>query len=262
LEPTKETLPGGRSVANPVSTDGGNNLAEGDLGFKNDQLCNYHCGITNPDGSTYGEGWYGTDDYMQFAFTPNTNNSELPVTWAANSVNEQTAGARLPFEPYSGVDPNSGRNAFVFGTMTAPTTFPPGPVGLVPNYLDADLLMLGRGFLTGGAGTAAAPSSRFAPIAERQAAKFFMKAGHGESFGLTGAWNASRAAEVSSVINRHINSDAVLQIAGTYRGNAVTHFVQPSSGLNIFLDASGGFGGGWKLGANQLQSVLTTGRLF
>jgi hypothetical protein len=90
--------------------------------------------------------------------------------------------------------------------------------------------------------------------------KFFTK--HGADFGLTGNWNPARAADASRVIHQHINNPAVSVIQGTYRGNPVTHFVDPKTGLNVVADPAGNFVSGWRLGAEQLESVLTTGRLF
>ena len=50
-------------------------------------------------------------------------------------------------------------------------------------------------------------------------------------------------------------------IQGTYRGQDVTHFVDPISGLNVIGDADGAFFTGWKLGAEQLENVLGRGSL-
>jgi len=90
--------------------------------------------------------------------------------------------------------------------------------------------------------------------------KFFTK--HGNDFGLTGNWNPSRAADASRAIHQHINSPATRVINGTYRGNPVTHYLDPASGLNVIATPSGNFVSAWRLGAEQLESVLATGRLF
>jgi hypothetical protein len=97
-------------------------------------------------------------------------------------------------------------------------------------------------------------------ISDRNLQKVFGK--HGSDFGLTGNWNPSRAAEVRSAILNHLNSPGVQRISGTYRGMKVTHVVDPTTGLNVILDEAGNFVGGWKLGAEQLASVLQSGRLF
>lgn len=50
-------------------------------------------------------------------------------------------------------------------------------------------------------------------------------------------------------------------IKGTYRGQPVTHFVDPQTGLNVIRDSSGNFLSGWKLSPKQLEYVTTTGKL-
>ena len=92
--------------------------------------------------------------------------------------------------------------------------------------------------------------------------KFFTKAGHGAELGLKGNWSPAQAAATRSAINQFINSPGVKVIQGTWHGNQVTHFVNPSTGFNITSDQAGNFVSGWKLSAEQLQSVLTSGRLF
>jgi len=48
---------------------------------------------------------------------------------------------------------------------------------------------------------------------------------------------------------------------GTYRGEPVTHFVEPNTGLNVIRDASNNFLSGWKLNLKQLEHVLRSGKL-
>jgi len=88
------------------------------------------------------------------------------------------------------------------------------------------------------------------------------KKGHAAAFGVTGNWNPSRAAEASRIINQHVNRDGVLAIPGGYKGNDVIHYLDPRSGLNVFSSPGGEFISGWRLGAEQMQGVLTTWRLF
>jgi len=96
----------------------------------------------------------------------------------------------------------------------------------------------------------------------RAVQKFFTKAGHGAELGLKGNWNPAQATATRSAINQFINSPGVKAIQGTWHGNQVTHFVNPSTGFNIMSDPTGNFVSGWKLSTEQLQSVLTSGRLF
>jgi len=90
--------------------------------------------------------------------------------------------------------------------------------------------------------------------------KGFMK--HGADFGLSGKWNPGRAGEFSRAIHQHVNAGGTRAIQGTYRGNAVTHYLDPSTGLNVMADPAGNYVSGWRLGADQLRSVLSTGRLY
>lgn len=59
-----------------------------------------------------------------------------------------------------------------------------------------------------------------------------------------------------------MNSSSVQRVSGTYRAIKGIHIVDPRTGLNVFIDEAGNFIAGWKLGAEQLESVLKTGRLF
>lgn len=97
-------------------------------------------------------------------------------------------------------------------------------------------------------------------VSSRNLQKVFDK--HGADFGLTGNWNPNRAADVLAAIRRHLNSSGTQAIQGVYRGQDVMHYVDPNTGLNVITDLSNNFIGGWKLGAAQLASVLSSGRLF
>lgn len=109
-------------------------------------------------------------------------------------------------------------------------------------------------------GAAREAFSKVLGFTERSLQKGFMK--HGADFGLTGNWNPSRAADFSRVVNQHINAAGVQAIEGTWRGANVTHYLDPSSGLNVMVDPAGNFVGGWRLGPGQLQSVMESGRLY
>ncbi len=112
----------------------------------------------------------------------------------------------------------------------------------------------------GAAPVAEGAFSRVVGFTERNLQKGFSK--HGADFGLGGNWNPSRAAEFSRAVNQQINAAGVEAIEGTYRGASVTHLLNPSTGLNVIVDGAGNFVSGWRLGAEQLQSDLSTGRLF
>jgi hypothetical protein len=84
---------------------------------------------------------------------------------------------------------------------------------------------------------------------------------HSKDFGVTGNANNKTLSEFSSALQSHVDAAGTRAIQGAYRGNPVTHHVDPSTGLNVIRDSSGNFLSGWKLSPQQLQHVLTTGKL-
>jgi len=84
---------------------------------------------------------------------------------------------------------------------------------------------------------------------------------HASDFGVNGNFNKSNAINFNSKINQHINSPGVQAIQGTYRGQQVIHFVNPSTGLNIISTPTGQFISGWQLNQSQLWNVLNRGSL-
>lgn len=84
---------------------------------------------------------------------------------------------------------------------------------------------------------------------------------HAGDFGVAGNYSKANAAKYSAALNQHITSASVTKISGTHRGNPVTHYLDPSTGLNVIVDPSGVFVSGWKLNPAQLQNVLKHGGL-
>ncbi len=101
-------------------------------------------------------------------------------------------------------------------------------------------------------------ASRILVATEKQLQKKFK---HASDFSISGNFNKANAAKFGSAINQHINSPGVKAIQGTYRGKPVIHYINPETGLNVIADQAGNFVSGWKLGAEQLQNVLTRGSL-
>ncbi len=118
--------------------------------------------------------------------------------------------------------------------------------------LAADFLLVPRG--------PAGAVERTVSISQRNLQKGFTK--HGADFGLSGNWNPGKAAEFGQAVRQHVSSPGVRVIEGSYRGNPVTHFVDPKTGLNVIVDPAGNYVSGWRLGAEQLEGVLSSGRLF
>ncbi|WP_394800400.1 colicin D domain-containing protein [Niabella pedocola] len=57
---------------------------------------------------------------------------------------------------------------------------------------------------------------------------------HGPGFGVFGKWNPAKNAEFNAAIHRHINATGVRMINGIYEEKAVIHYVNPSTGVNVF----------------------------
>ncbi len=83
---------------------------------------------------------------------------------------------------------------------------------------------------------------------------------HAIDFGVKGNYSKATAAQFSSALNQHINAARVIQ--GTYKGQAVIHYLNPTTGVNVFTKTTGEFISGWKLGTGQLQGVLKNGTLW
>lgn len=62
---------------------------------------------------------------------------------------------------------------------------------------------------------------------------------HAGDFGVVGNYSKANAAAFSRAIHRHINSPAVRAIEGTYHKAPATHYLDPSSGLNVMADSAG-----------------------
>jgi len=85
---------------------------------------------------------------------------------------------------------------------------------------------------------------------------------HAVDFGVTGNYNTVNAAKYSAAINQHINSPGIKIIQGMYRNQSAIHYLNPETGLNVILHSNGQFWSGWKLGTQQLQTVLKNGILW
>jgi hypothetical protein len=84
---------------------------------------------------------------------------------------------------------------------------------------------------------------------------------HAADFGMGGNWSKAAGAAFQQAIQSHIRAAGTLVIRGTYRGNPVTHFFNPKTGLNVIRDAQGAFQSGWRLSAKQIEYLLRTGSL-
>lgn len=92
---------------------------------------------------------------------------------------------------------------------------------------------------------------------ERQLQAKFKHAG---DFGVEGSYNPVRGAEFEQAVQEHVQRAATV-IEGTYRGSPVVFFIDEKTGLTVIQAADGKFLSGWKLNAQQLQHVLSRGKL-
>ena len=84
---------------------------------------------------------------------------------------------------------------------------------------------------------------------------------HASDFGILGNFSKANVGKFSSAVNQHINSAETHIINGTYRGQAVIHYLNPKTGLNVISSPTGQFISGWKLNPTQLQNVIKHGGL-
>jgi hypothetical protein len=80
-------------------------------------------------------------------------------------------------------------------------------------------------------------------------------------FGVNGNWTTANGAAHTAAIEAHLSSPTTRVILGTYRGDPVTHYVDPGSALDVLVSAAGDFISGWRLNAAQLANVLARGSL-
>ena len=92
----------------------------------------------------------------------------------------------------------------------------------------------------------------------RQLQKKFKHAG---DFGITGNNNPANQAKFQQAMEQHLQDPLTKPTNGTFRGQPVTHYVNPQNGLNVMKDASGNYISGWKLNPSQLANVLFRGQL-
>jgi hypothetical protein len=79
---------------------------------------------------------------------------------------------------------------------------------------------------------------------------------HAADFGVTGKYSRQQATRFKQAMRAHVEDATTLVIPGTYRGEPVTHFVNPQTGLNVMRDAQAAFVSGWHLTPVQLANVL------
>jgi hypothetical protein len=70
---------------------------------------------------------------------------------------------------------------------------------------------------------------------------------HAKDFGIIGPPSKKTLALFAVRIEAHVAASTTRAIKGFYRKSEVTHFLDPTTGLNVIQDASGRFLSAWKL---------------
>jgi RHS repeat-associated protein len=149
--------------------------------------------------------------------------------------------------------------ALAYDAVAAATPFLPGGVGILRQ---AGKAAEGLGDAARGGAqilqSAGAAVNRHVNFGARQLQSKF---GHAADFGVTGPWNRAAGEAFQRALQAHVGDAATLVIKGTYRGQEVTHFLNPTTGLNVMRGADDAFISGWRLNPAQLENVLTRGSL-
>lgn len=103
-----------------------------------------------------------------------------------------------------------------------------------------------------------ATDQRTITISARQLQRKFK---HAADFGVIGRYSRAQATQFEQALRAHVENQATLMISGSYRGEPVTHFVHPQTGLDVMRDTEGVFMSGWRLTPEQLAHVLSRGSL-
>ena len=84
---------------------------------------------------------------------------------------------------------------------------------------------------------------------------------HAHEFGINEKESADSIKKFRAAMQAHCESMNTRVITGTYKKAPAVHFVDPNSRMNVVMDRSGNFWTTYKLSSNQLNTLLTTGRL-
>ena len=213
----------------PITTDANT----GGQFVRYDYVSNNPFKYTDPDGRAKSSGGgfgFGWEEVSNFADTTVTGGYGLQFKEAAKAGNYGEAGLKLT----AGV---------VYGVLNVATL---GEGAAVVAAASKGLTFAAKGAVEG------------LGFARSQLQHGFK---HAKDFGVSGNASNKTLSEFSSAVQSHVNGAGTQVIQGTYRGNPVTHHVDPSTGLNVIRDSSGNFLSGWKLSPEQLQNVVTRGKL-
>jgi hypothetical protein len=84
---------------------------------------------------------------------------------------------------------------------------------------------------------------------------------HASDFGVSGNYNLANRQVFQDALEGHLDDPGTSPIQGTYRGDPVTRYFNPGTGLNVIGNPAGEFVSGWRLGVAQITNILTHGGL-
>lgn len=97
-------------------------------------------------------------------------------------------------------------------------------------------------------------------MADFDASQVASKYGHASDFGVTGNYNQANANAFVDAMSSHMDNS--MSISGTYRSTiGVTHFFDPTTNLNVMIDANGNFVSGWRLSPTQVINLMSSGNV-
>jgi RHS repeat-associated protein len=93
---------------------------------------------------------------------------------------------------------------------------------------------------------------------ERQLQRKF---NHAQDFGVEGNYSPENESFFEQAIRQHLGITSTRAINGTYRGQAVIHYYNPITGLNVITTPNGNFVSGWRLSPAQTQNLINRSSL-
>ena len=84
---------------------------------------------------------------------------------------------------------------------------------------------------------------------------------HASDFGVTGTGTKANLAKFEAALQQHVASGDTMHIDGSYRGQDAILHVDPNTRLAVITDMAENFVSGWRLSPQQLEYVLTKGKL-
>jgi RHS repeat-associated protein len=84
---------------------------------------------------------------------------------------------------------------------------------------------------------------------------------HAEDFGVKGNYNKANGQAYEKALRDHIADPDTKPISGTYRGQPADIYYNSRTGNAVITDKAGNYVSGWKLSADQVQHLLSNGKL-